>query len=209
MLMKGNRVAAYLCLTAVAIEMVFITIAWITSAIDPFGPVSNPFSSESLRWMFRHSLSLVTSKWLIGLLLVAMTYGSITCSGMGATLRLLLISKDKYSTLQFRERMAMRSLYFMTLLFVTLLSVIPFLPGSLLLNSTGNLFPSPFSEALFPLTCLWMISSSVVFGFIRGTYNNLVQVIDSLSRGISRFAPIIVLAIVSLHCIYVIKMLIK
>lgn len=203
----NNRRISYLCLAVVAVEIVAITGAWIASAVNPFGHFNNPLSGEGVRWMFRNMMSAMTSEWLVALLLFAISYGCITDSGLLKAV--FCREKSQRESYQYRERMGLRLALIMTLIFVATMILLTMLPEALLLSATGDVFPSPFSEAIAPAVCLWLTSTSIVFGIVKGTFRTIPQVFGSFYGGISRCAPFVVLLILSLHCFNVIKMLIK
>lgn len=204
----SNRVISYLCVVVVAVELLAISCAWTTSAIDPFGPFNNPLSGEGVRWMFRNMMSAMMSEWLVALLLLAMSLGCLKGSGLLKSLS----QRFPYHTsgsLHYRERMGLRLAAVITAAFLMVMVVLTTLPEALLLSATGKVFPSPFSAAIVPAVSLWIAVTSMAFGIIKGSFSTIHQVFDSFFNGISRFAPLIVLMLLSLHCFNVIKMLVK
>lgn len=205
-----SKTVAWICLFVVSLEVAAITISWIVSSIDPMGALRNPFLGEFVRWMFRNMMSLMASNWLVALLLVSMALGSVRGSGLYHTVRKLFTRKTlPKHDLQYRELMGLRLAVVVSVFFFIILVVLTMLPEALLLSATGELFPSPFSSAVVPALCLWLISVSLLFGIVKGSYRSLTDVFSCFFDGISRSAPLIVLLMLSLHCFYVIKMLIK
>lgn len=204
--MNTKRIS-YLCLVVVAVELVAITAAWIASAISPFGAFNNPLSGEGVRWMFRNLMAAMMSEWLVALLLLAISWGCLRESGLWRA----VFSRKKVegASFQYRERMGLRVAALMTIVFLVTMVLLTMLPEALLLSATGEVFPSPFSEAIIPAISLWLTSTSIVFGIIKGSFRSAPEIFGSFFAGISRSAPLIVLLMLSLHCVNVIKMLIK
>lgn len=205
-----SKTIAWICLFVVSLEVAAITTAWIVSSIDPMGAFKNPFLGDFVRWMFRNMMSLMASEWLVALLLVSMSVECVRGSGLFLSVRKLFTQgKMQAHDIHYREMMGLRLAAVVSMLFFVVLVVLTMLPEALLLSATGELFPSPFSSAVVPALCLWLISVSVLFGIVKGSYNSLTDVFSCFFDGIRRSAPLIVLLMLSLHCFYVIKMLIK
>ena len=158
----NNKHISYLCLCVVVVEIVAIMVVWIASAANPFGSFNNPLSAEGVRWMFRNLMAAMVSKWLVALLLLAMSWGSLKESGLWNAV--VQRTKSGGASLHYRERMGLRVVALITLVFVVTLSLLTMLPEALLLSATGGLFPSPFSEAVVPAISLWLTSASITFG---------------------------------------------
>lgn len=203
----NNRRISYLCLAVVVIELLAITVSWIASAVNPFGSFNNPLSSEGVRWMFRNLMSAMMSKWLVAFLLLAVSWGSLKTSGLWNAV--LSRKRSEGESFQYRELMGLRASAVITIVFFAIMLLLTLLPEALLLSATGELFPSPFSEAIIPAVSLWITVTSVVYGIIKGTFRSVPEVFGSFFFGISRAAPLIVLLMLSLHCLNVIKMLLK
>ena len=189
------------------VEIVAIMVVWIASAANPFGSFNNPLSAEGVRWMFRNLMAAMVSKWLVALLLLAMSWGSLKESGLWNAV--VQRTKSGGASLHYRERMGLRVVALITLVFVVTLSLLTMLPEALLLSATGGLFPSPFSEAVVPAISLWLTSASITFGIVKGSFRSVPDVFGSFFAGISRSAPFIVLMMLSLHCVNVVNMLVK
>ncbi|MGN0281695.1 MAG: AbgT family transporter [Prevotella sp.] len=202
-----NRIISYLCLVVIAVEIVAITGAWIASAVNPFGMFNNPLSGEGVRWMFRNMMLAMSSKYLVALLLLAISYGSMRDSGLWKSL--FSKSRQTRASSQYRERMGQRLALFVTFIFLVIMALLTMLPEALLLSATGDIFPSPFSEAILPAVSIWITTTSILFGMVKGSFNTIPQVFNSFFNGISRCAPAIVLFLLSSHCVNVIKMLVK
>lgn len=70
------------------------------------------------------------------------------------------------------------------------------LPGSPLAGVTGQVFPSPWSNGLFPSLCIECILVSFVFGLVSGTMHSARDVLELVTHGIARWPWAILLAMV-------------
>ena len=207
----NNKAVSRLCVAVVAVELVAITGAWMANTINPLGPLNNPLSGEGVRWMFRNMMSAMVSEWLVALLLFAMSMGCMEGSGLTKALRIFFSTRRTQAdvSLHYRERMGLRLALLISVLFVVAMALLTTLPEAMLLSATGDVFPSPFSAAVMPAVCLWLAFISIAFGIVKGEFRTVTQVCTSFFNGISRFSPFVALMLLSLHCINVIKMLIK
>ena len=85
----------------------------------------------------------------------------------------------------YRDRMALR------LTFVFLL--------------TGSLFPSPFSRSIIPLLSFGAILVSVSFGLVSGRFQTLSDIIDALSFGCRKGAPLFIFYILVIQLVESLK----
>ena len=74
-------------------------------------------------------------------------------------------------------------------------------PHAILLSATGELFPSAFSRSLLPIITFAVSLFAVVFGMMSGRLNTLSDILDALSNGLSRSAPLVVIAILLIQFI--------
>ena len=74
-------------------------------------------------------------------------------------------------------------------------------PHAILLSATGELFPSAFSRSLLPIITFAVSLFAVVFGMMSGRLNSLSDILGALSNGLSRSAPLVVIAILLIQFI--------
>jgi aminobenzoyl-glutamate transport protein len=77
-------------------------------------------------------------------------------------------------------------------LYVGVVLLLTAIPHAVLLSSTGNLFPSPFSRSIMPMFCFGIILISVSFGLVSGRFQTLSDVLDALSYGCRMGAPLFI-----------------
>jgi len=179
-----KRLYYHLILALAVAEVVLVLVSWLLSATLTEG-VTSLLSSEGMRWFFGSFVSMLVSKWLVWLLLLSMAGGCLWQSG------LLHISLNGY-----RERIAFRTTVVLFLLYVLVIVALTAVPHALLLSATGRLFPSPFSRALVPIVAFGILLHSAVYGWASGRFTSFADVIDSLSYGLQKAAPLFILYVV-------------
>ncbi len=161
-------------------EVVLILLSWILSAMRVDG-VRSLLSGEGIRWFFGNFTSMVASPWLVWLLLLMIALGCLQKSG------LYCLPRHSY-----RDRMALRITIVFFALYVGVILLLTAVPHSVLLSSTGSLFPSPFSRSIIPVLGFGIILISVSFGMVSGRFQNLADVLDALSFGCRKGAPLFI-----------------
>lgn len=176
-----RRLIPYIALALLVAEFVLILLSWLLSAALPASGVRSMLSGEGLRWLMGHFGDILATPQLSWILLLAIAIGCLNCCGLW-----------RHSLpLTYRERHALLIGGGMFLLCVGAVLLLAFMPHAVLRSATGELFPSPFSQSLFPILSFSLCVFSIVYGVIAGTFQSLRQVYDSLLYGIRRGAPVI------------------
>lgn len=176
---KGSRFGVLMLLLLIA-EVVLILLSWILSAMRVDG-VRSMLSGEGVRWFFGNFASMVASPWLAWFLLLLVALGCLQKSG--------LIRQPHTS---YRDRMALRLTFVFLVLYVGVCFSLTAVPHAVLLSSTGSLFPSPFSRSIIPILSFGIILVSVSFGLVSGRFQTLADVLDALSFGCRKGAPLFI-----------------
>ena len=176
---KVSRFGMLMLLLLIA-EVVLILLSWILSAMRVDG-VRSLLSGEGIRWFFGNFASMVASPWLAWLLLLLVALGCLQKSG--------LIGQPHTS---YRDRMALRLTFIFFVLYVGVIVSLTAVPHAVLLSSTGSLFPSPFSQSIIPIISFGIILVSVSFGSVSGRFQTLADVLDALSFGCRKGAPLFI-----------------
>lgn len=176
---KGSRFGVLMLLLLIA-EVVLILLSWILSAMRVDG-VRSMLSGKGVRWFFGNFASMVASPWLAWLLLLLVALGCLQKSG--------LIRQPHTS---YRDRMALRLTFVFLVLYVGVCFSLTAVPHAVLLSSTGSLFPSPFSRSIIPILSFGIILVSVSFGLVSGRFQTLADVLDALSFGCRKGAPLFI-----------------
>ena len=173
--MKIKRIATLTVLLLVVAELILVLTSWLLSATMTEG-VRSLLSDVGIRWFLGSLTTFIATPWLVRLLLLAMAGGCFWQSGV-----------FRHSQIGYRERMGYR------LAFIILVFYMAAAPHAVLLSATGQLFPSPFSRALFPIASFGVIMTSAVYGWASGRFSSFSEIVDSLSFGIGKVALLIVL----------------
>ena len=177
------KIKAYLSIIGVVLflaELALILFSWILSATMMEG-VRSLLSGEGIRWLFGSFTTILASPLLVWLLLALIALGSLQTSG--------LLSMQR----TYRDKLALRVAMVFLVLYVLLIVLLTLLPHAILLSATGALFPSAFSRSLVPLISFGIVLVSISFAIMSGRINTFSGVLDSLSSGISRGAPLFVI----------------
>lgn len=176
---KTSRLGMFMLLLLIA-ETVLILLSWILSAMRVEG-VRSLLSGEGVRWFFGHFTSMVASHWLACLVLMLVALGCLQKSG-------LFVQPHT----SYRDRMALRITVVFLVFYVGVILLLTAIPHAVLLSSTGSLFPSPFSRSIVPLLSFGIILVSVTFGMVSGRFQTLADVLDALSFGCRKGAPLFI-----------------
>ena len=177
---KGSRFGVLMLLLLLIAEVVLILLSWILSAMR-VDSVRSMLSGEGVRRFFGNFASMVASPWLAWLLLLLVALGCLQKSG--------LIRQPHTS---YRDRMALRLTFVFLVLYVGVCFSLTAVPHAVLLSSTGSLFPSPFSRSIIPILSFGIILVSVSFGLVSGRFQTLADVLDALSFGCRKGAPLFI-----------------
>ena len=173
-----------LCLVTVIAETLLVILSWLLSAMRVEG-VRSLLSSEGIRWFFSSFNDLIASPVLVWLLVLMCALGCLQKS------RVTTIFGGKKS-INFRDRLALYVALAFLLIYVVIILLLTLMPHAILLSATGHLFPSAFSRSLVPITAFGICIFSVAFGLMAGVMRNLSDILQALSFGIAKGAPLLV-----------------
>jgi aminobenzoyl-glutamate transport protein len=176
---KTSRYGMLMLLLLIA-ESVLILLSWILSAMRVDG-VRSLLSGEGVRWFFGSFASMVASPWLAWLVLLLVALGCLQKSGLFAQ-----------PHTSYRDRLALRLTFVFLVFYVGVVLLLTAVPHAVLLSSTGSLFPSPFSRSIVPILSFGIILVSASFGLVSGRFQTLADVLDALSFGCRKGAPLFI-----------------
>ena len=182
---KYHQRLGWLCLTVVIAETLLVILSWLLSAMRVEG-VRSLLSSEGIRWFFSSFNNLIASPVLVGLLLLLCALGCLQ------KCRVTVIFGGE-KTINFRDRLALYVAIAFLLIYVAIIVLLTLMPHAILLSATGHLFPSAFSRSLVPIIAFGICLFSVAFGMMAGVMRNLSDILQALSFGIAKGAPLIVI----------------
>ena len=181
---KYHQRLGWLCLVTVIAETLLVILSWLLSAMRVEG-VRSLLSSEGIRWFFSSFSDLVASPVLVCLLVLMCALGCLQKS------RVTTIFGGKKS-INFRDRLALYVALAFLLIYVVIILLLTLMPHAILLSATGHLFPSAFSRSLVPIIAFGISIFSVAFGLMSGVMRNLSDILQALSFGIAKGAPLLV-----------------
>ena len=181
---KYHQRLGWLCLTVVIVETLLVILSWLLSAMR-VERVRSLLSSEGIRWFFSSFSDLVASPVLVCLLVLMCALGCLQKS------RVTTIFSGKKS-INFRYRLALYVALAFLLIYVVIIILLTLMPHAILLSATGHLFPSAFSRSLVPIIAFGICIFSVAFGLMAGVMQNLSDILQALSFGIAKGAPLLV-----------------
>ena len=181
---KYHQRLGWLCLVTVIAETLLVILSWLLSAMRVEG-VRSLLSSEGIRWFFSSFSDLVASPVLVCLLVLMCALGCLQKS------RVTTIFSGK-KIINFRDRLALYVALAFLLIYVVIILLLTLMPHAILLSATGHLFPSAFSRSLVPIIAFGISIFSVAFGLMSGVMRNLSDILQALSFGIAKGAPLLV-----------------
>lgn len=187
---KITTFLAYLTVGLLAAQAVLFLASWLVTAMMPDMAVHSLLSSEGIRWFFGSFVGNVASPVLVWLLILAMAISVLVDTR-------LLHDVRRLAVLPYRPRFALQFVAFELFLFVVVVIMMALVPHAPLLSVTGQLFPSSFSRSIIPMTAFWIILMSVTYGLLSGKMKTGVDVFQSITRGLSRVAPLVLVYIVA------------
>lgn len=177
------------------VQILLILVSWFITATMPMSPVRSLLSSEGIRWFFGQFTYNLASPLLVWLILAGMTLGALRQSGLS---KVFTPSARK----EYRQRFALKLVLLELIVFAVVIGLLTLMPQAILLSVTGHLFPSSFSQSVFPIVCFMGCVASVTFGLLSGTFRSLADIFNALSVGISWLSPWLVVYVMAAQLYY-------
>ena len=181
---KYHQRLGSLCLLVIIAETLLVILSWLLSALRVEG-VRSLLSSEGIRWFFSSFNDLVASPVLVWLQVLMCALGCLQKSRVTSIFR-------GTKAISFRDRLALYVAIAFLLIYGVIIILLTLMPHAILLSATGHLFPSAFSRSLVPIISFGICVFSVSFGLMAGVMRNLSDILQALSFGIAKGAPLLV-----------------
>lgn len=191
------KIYSRIALLLVLLQLCVVLGSWILSATFPDSNINSLISSEGIRWYSSNFVNIIASPILVWIILLAMAYGCYKNSGLPKIF-------DKSSRLSYRERTAMFIMFSVILIYIIAVLLLIAMPRAILLSAVGNLWPSPFSEALVPMVSLGICLSTIIYAVVAGHINSITHIFTSLTEGISMSSSMILLYILIVQLYYLV-----
>lgn len=192
-----SKLIARLCAALLVGEAVLILTSWILSATMTRG-VRSLLSDEGLRWLLGGFTEVMASPLLVWLVLVLIATGCFVRSGLSSVTRSLLTGR-RASVASYRDRVALRAVLVFLIIYVAVVLLLTVIPHAILLSATGSLWPSPFSRSVVPLAAFGVAVSAAAFGVISGRLVSLTDILEALTAGLRRGAPLFLVYILAMQ----------
>lgn len=173
-----NRLLTFSVLLLCVAELLLVLLSWMLSSLM-VDDVRSLLSSEGIRWFLGQYTEMIQSPLLVYILLLAMAAGVLDSSG--------LLSRRKAH----HERLVLYVVWAILLGYLAVLAALTLLPHAILLSATGELFPSPFSRSLIPLTAFGVLLISMAYGIMTRAFTSVTMMIQAAVKGLSATAPLL------------------
>ena len=189
------QVLGTLCFSLIIAEVLLVIISWLLSATMMEG-VRSLLSSEGIRWFFGSFTAIVASPLLVWLILVLSALGCLQKSGVATVFS---SRREKTNPYNYRARLALGVAIVFLLIYMVIIALLTLSPHAILLSATGDLFPSAFSRSLIPIIAFGVVLFSIAFGMMSGRLKTYADILQALSFGIAKGAPLLVLLLLLLQ----------
>lgn len=180
-----NKLIARACCALLLAECLLVILSWLLSATRLEG-VRSLLSSEGVRWFVGTYSDMIASPLLAWLLLAMVSLGCLQTCGIFAAVKTFK---------SYRDRIALRVSLVFLFIYLGEICLLTLMPHAILLSVTGSLFPSAFSRSLVPIVTFGICLFSVSYGIMSGRTRSLTAILESLSYGVEKGAPLLVLYI--------------
>ncbi len=200
-MMNKSHVFSTIAICLVVCQVAVVILSWILTAAFPNLPLRSVLSGEGIRWMVGSFSKSVAAVYMMWLFFGTIAVGCLQYSGLSYVLR------KKQSN--YRERMALKIVYGECIIVVAIISLMIFLPHSIFLNVSGNLFPGCLSDGLLSVVTLVLCLISITYGLASGHLVSSRDVFASLTFGIGKWSSVFViyiLAAILYHTVYFVTM---
>ena len=80
--MKSDRTIACIALTLGIVELLLALVSWLLGATTDSNTIRSMLSSEGIRWMFGHFAEMLSSRYLVWLVLLSIASGPLWDCGI-------------------------------------------------------------------------------------------------------------------------------
>ena len=185
---KLTRWGAWLASGLLSAQCILVLVSWLETAAMPETFPRTLLNAEGIRWFFGRFTENLMQPMLVWLLLLCISLGALYRSG------LLHFNRREY-----RQRVAVRVVFFEFLLFVFVMVCLTMVPHAILLNVMGGILGSSFTKSLLPYICFAVMVMSLTFGVVSNRFRSLTEVYEASYFGIRVFAPLYLLYVLAVQ----------
>ena len=176
----------YVLVALLIMFVVLVFMSWLANATGM--KMHTLLSSEGLRWLFLNVADIISSPWLVYLILGLSCLGAVSRSGLWEAINRMLHWDKENGQLAYRQRVALISSGLFFFLYLACLFSLVFSPYAALLSVTGTLFPSPFLAGLFPALVFGGHVTALLYGSLSNRLRNFHETFEIFYWGIQRYA---------------------
>lgn len=211
--MKNRTFISLATVVLLEAELFIIVASWICSVLFPDSGIVSMISSEGVRWIVGSYANMLSTPYLIYIILIGMTVGIVQRSGLLDVIRNKRISSGSSDDVnnimtRYSERLAIRLAVAAFVVGVIVISLLTFVPHAILINSNGDVFDSSFSRGFIPMICLVISVSAGIYGLCTSHITFHRSIADAFTYGIARIAPVILLYILIAQIYFTIEYII-
>lgn len=185
-----SDVVAYVSLVLVLLEGIIVVVPWIVFSLCPELPFRPILSGEGLRWLFGTFVQNVCTPYLVWMLMLGISFGVLWNS------RLLTLVTGFRNAPQ-HDRLALYVVLFEIVVIGLAVVLLAFVPHAVLLSAIGTILPSSFSASVVPIAAWGIFVVAFTYGYATGVFNSVGRVLRSMSFGLYKTAPILILYIIA------------
>ena len=186
-----NKILAYTCMGLCLAQVALMLASWLLTAAMPDDFMHSLLSAEGIRWFFGQFADNLASPWLVWLLVGSIAYGVVVRSGI-----------LRYDSGEYRQRVALRLVFFEFLAFVVVILLLTLLPHAILLNVMGALFPSSFSQSFIPYVAFAVSVMGCSYGLMSGRLKGILGIYEALTTGVRIASPLFLLYVLAVQLVY-------
>ncbi len=175
-----TKLIASLAALLIVFELVLVLLSWVLSATTTW-MVHSLLSSEGIRWFLGHANEMILSPVLVWILLFSIAYGIFVGSGFH------LHSENR------RERTGRHIAIVVLLFYIFIVVLLIAFPHAILLSSTGNIYPSPFSKAFVPMLAFGWLLLGVSYGLSTRSFKGFTSIVEAAVNGLKKVSPLLLL----------------
>lgn len=195
---RSEWLYAIICIALAAMQVLLVLVSWILNAALPDMPVRSLLSSEGIRWFFGGFTDNIAGPFLVWIILLSVAFGTFAYGGLMNALCSIRARRHLMS----RQRFALWLVFFMSVAYILVIIALTCVPNAILLSSTGRLFPSSFSVSIVPIAAFGIFVFSVAYGMVSGTTSSITGIFRSMTAGLSRILPLIVIYLFAVQLYY-------
>lgn len=187
--------AAIVATVLSALIIVVVVCSWVVAAVMPELSIRSVISTDGIRWVYGALTDSLASEVLVWLLMLSASYGVCVKSRV-------INAVGHWSRLHFRERSALRLVLFEIILYAVILFFLAFVPHAPLLNVSGELFPSCFSESIVMQISFVLCLVSITYGVMTETFKSAYDIFCALTYGIEHFSSLYIIYILGAFLLF-------